>query len=223
MSTTDLFVELLIIGLGAAVWVLLLIFSIFGLSWLTFEQFTSLTVLLPMLGFIYVLGIVTDRMADAVFDRYFKLPLKRHYYPDDNDQDFRDRRYLYLKGGQLINLIDYGRSRLRICRGWCFNGVLIIIALNLFAWARIPSTALSVRLSVYGTVLMAILVGGLWLAWRQLTLNDYRKVRDQAADLRHFLGDKEVYETTTKQTEADTDTAKSTNDTTPTPPSQDNI
>lgn len=222
MSTTDLFVELLIIGLGAAVWVLLLIFSIFGLSWLTFEQFTSLTVLLPMLGFIYVLGIVTDRLADAIFDHYFKQSLKRQYYPDDNDQDFRDRRYLYLKGEQLINLIDYGRSRLRICRGWCFNGVLIILALNLFAWTRVSDTSLSIRLSVYGTLLMGLLVTGLWLAWKQLTLTDYRKVRDQAADLRHFLGDKEVYETTTKQAEADTNTSNATNDPPPAKPTQDN-
>ena len=30
MNTTDLFVELIIIGIGGAIWLLLLIFSVFG-------------------------------------------------------------------------------------------------------------------------------------------------------------------------------------------------
>lgn len=201
MSTTDLFVELLVIGLGAAVWVLLLILSIFGIDWFTFEQLTSVTVLVPALGFVYVLGIVTDRAADAIFDRYFKLPLKRLYYSEGSDQDFRDRRYVYVKSEYLTSLLEYGRSRLRICRGWCFNGVLIIIALNIFAWSQLSTSAVSWRLSIYGTLLMGVLVWGAWRAWRQLILDDYRKIKEQAADLRRFLGDKEVYETKVAEVE----------------------
>ena len=38
MSTTDLFVDLMVIGIGAAIWLILLIFSIFGYEWVPVDQ-----------------------------------------------------------------------------------------------------------------------------------------------------------------------------------------
>jgi len=39
MGTTDLFVELIVIGIGATAWVVLATFSIFGYEWAPLEQF----------------------------------------------------------------------------------------------------------------------------------------------------------------------------------------
>jgi hypothetical protein len=81
-------------------------------------------------------------------------------------------------------LLNYGRSRLRICRGWTINSVLILFSLNLFVWTRVVGYCLQVRLSVILSLIVGLFAWGNWFAWRDLTLTNYRKVRSQAAFLR---------------------------------------
>ena len=69
MSTTNLFVELIVIGIGAAIWVVLAALAVFGYSWVPLDQVFSTFAAAPFLGVVYVLGIILDRVADAVFER----------------------------------------------------------------------------------------------------------------------------------------------------------
>ncbi|NJN21306.1 MAG: hypothetical protein HC812_09070 [Leptolyngbya sp. RL_3_1] len=69
MSTTDLFVELLIIGVGAAIGLFLLVLTVFGYGWLAWDGLLSLPALLPILAIVYVLGIVVDRFSDRLFEK----------------------------------------------------------------------------------------------------------------------------------------------------------
>lgn len=50
MGTTDLFVELIVIGMGSTVWIFFLIISIFGFSWVDFNKLFSLPALFPFLS-----------------------------------------------------------------------------------------------------------------------------------------------------------------------------
>ncbi len=57
MSTASLFVELVVIGVGALSWVVLLVLSVFGWNWVPTERVFSSVALVPLLSLIYVFGI----------------------------------------------------------------------------------------------------------------------------------------------------------------------
>lgn len=179
MSTTDLFVELLIIGVGAAIGLFLLVLTVFGYGWLAWDGLLSLPALLPILAIVYVLGIVVDGFSDRLFEKIWHDNLFRHYYTDRQTY-FNDRRTLYLHAKNLADLLEYGRSRLRICRGWTVNSVLILISLNLFIWTQVPNGALRLKASLFSTLALAGFAYGNWSTWRILTLNSYRKIRQQS-------------------------------------------
>jgi hypothetical protein len=65
MNTTNLFVELLVIGIGGAIWILLILFSIFQFDSIDLQALQNWSALLPFLGFVYVLSIVLDRASDT--------------------------------------------------------------------------------------------------------------------------------------------------------------
>ena len=183
MNTTDLFVELIVIGVGATMWVVLLVLSLFGYAWVPFDHLFALPSLLPILAITYIFGIVTDRVADGLFDKVWKPRLAQQFYGQDGD-DYDDRRYIYLRSERLASLLEYGRSRLRICRGWFLNTLLILVSLNLFILRQIVGVSAKLAMIVFSNAFLVLLIYGLWFSWRQLTLADYRKVKRQSAWLR---------------------------------------
>lgn len=186
MSTTELFVELLIIGIGAAIWVVLLIFSAFGYSWFALEDWLSIAALIPSLAIIYVLGIVIDRLCDRLFEPIWQTPIYQQYY-DSRRAYFDDRRILYFYGKNLANLLEYGRSRLRICRGWSLNSVLIAISLNIFVWSQTFQTATRVKVTIFGTSAFLLFAFANWYVWLVLVKQSYRRVKEQSAFIRKQL------------------------------------
>ncbi|MGF1568721.1 MAG: hypothetical protein ACFCVD_11745 [Nodosilinea sp.] len=185
MSTTDLFVELIIIGMGSAIWIFFLATSIFSFSWVDSDKLFSLPALIPFLSLTYVIGIVIDRVADTLFEWIWAKKLLRKYY--ENRDDFHnDRRIIYIHEGRLAPLLEYGRSRLRICRGWALNSSLIFLTFNLFIWTRIPGFHLKIQASIFGSLFCIFLSYGTWFAWYKLALNDFRRVKEQANFLKQF-------------------------------------
>ena len=108
MNTTNLFVELIVIGAGATLWTLLLILSLFGYAWVPFGGLLSLPALIPILSVIYVLGIVVDRLADALFEQIWKEGLLASVYSqaNRNEQYRNDRRLLYTESDRLADLLE---------------------------------------------------------------------------------------------------------------------
>src|SRR5215210_8108672 len=130
MGTTNLFVELVVIGVGAMAWLCLLILTVFGWTWIPLEKLFSTTALLPLVSLIYLLGIVSDRIADSIFERFWVERLQLTRFANTNEYHVA-RRQILTGSERLSDLLEYGRSRMRICRGWTLNSVLIAIALNL--------------------------------------------------------------------------------------------
>ena len=164
-------------------WVALLVLSLFGYAWIPFDHLFALPSLLPILAITYIFGIVSAREADRLFDTLWKSALAKQFYGQDGD-DYDDRRYIYLRSERLASLLEYGRSRLRICRGWFFNTLLILVSLNLFILRQITGTSARVSMLVFSNLFLMLLIYGLWFSWRELTLADYRKVKRQSAWLR---------------------------------------
>jgi hypothetical protein len=139
MTTTHLFVELLVIGFGAVAWLFLFGAAIFGYHPAGLDpRVVSWTTLFPLLSIVYVLGILLDRVADWIFEP-FDARHREKYFGADKDAYFHARRTLVTKGPALWEHLEYGRSRLRICRGWAINFTLLLLAVDVFYLAQRPA------------------------------------------------------------------------------------
>jgi hypothetical protein len=182
MSTTNLFVELIVIGIGAAFWVVFVILSIFNYTWVPFDKLMSLPAIVPGLSVIYVLGIVVDRLADWVFHfRAESLCLK---WFRSLEEYYTARTLIYTRSESLRELFEYSRSRLRICRGWVINCILIVCGLNLFIWFRLSPSDGRLKLSIFGSLSLGLFALGAWHAWYGLASNEYRRLLEQSTLLK---------------------------------------
>jgi hypothetical protein len=149
MNTTTLYAELIVVGSGATIFIVLLFYSLFGdSSW--FGKLGGLTSignvvsLIPVLSVFYLLGIVISNVAYLLFkSREEKLrnekfsDIKREY-EEIRKKELSDiyeeiRNTLYTSAHKdLIDEFEFRRSKIRICRGWFINSILIIIALTTY-------------------------------------------------------------------------------------------
>jgi len=180
MSTTNLFVELIVIGVGASIWLTLLVLALFGYDWVPVGQLLSPAAAVPLIAVVYLLGIVSDRLADAAFQRIWTDDLRGSFFKDRREY-YNARRIILTQSERLSDLLEYGRSRLRICRGWAFNSVLIAVTLNMFVWMQFADHRLAWPVSAFVSVIMLALSAASWFAWRKLAMNEYRKIDEQAA------------------------------------------
>lgn len=90
MGTTELLVELEAIGIGAVSWAVLGTFAIFGYKWVPLDQLLSVSALIPFLSFVCVMGIITDRIADVIFESIGTKGIQRKHYSSSNVQETTD-------------------------------------------------------------------------------------------------------------------------------------
>ena len=146
MNTTTLYAELIVVGSGATLFIVLLFYSLFGnLSWFSklggLTSIGSVVSLIPVLSVFYLLGIVISNVAYLLFKsrekgrRHKKLSRIKHEYERIRGEKISDiyediRTTLFTSNHtELIHEFEFRRSKIRICRGWFINSILIIIAL----------------------------------------------------------------------------------------------
>lgn len=124
MATTQLFVELLIIGIGVAIWLAFLGAVVFRLPWESPLPELRGIHLAALAGVAYVVGIVVDRLAWSGF-RFVESRHRDRVFGVDHDPPAEDREKLVqTSSSSLRDQIAYNRSRLRICRSWILNFAL---------------------------------------------------------------------------------------------------
>lgn len=187
MNTTNLFVELIVIGVGAAIWTLSLLVAAFGYSWVFNEVFSSPGGVGLLIGVVYVLGIITDRIADGLFERWVSKHFRRAVYGGDSTRFYEDRRLLLLKASPCAELFEYGRSRMRICRGWTLNSALAVLAVNILIWSRYSLRSDAFTMAFIASSAFLLLGTGACYAWCQLKRTEYIKTRETADFLRKQL------------------------------------
>lgn len=185
MSTTNLFVELIVIGVGAAIWFSLLVLTFFGYEWIPVERLLSLPATLPMLSIVYLFGVLTDRMADVTFEKLFAHANRVKVYGKDNTrQYYLDRDLILDKSERFSEEYEYSRSRQRIARGWTLNAAAIAIALNLFLWTNLQDRQQTLRISLFFTLFLILLAMASRFSWQRLSETQYKKVMHHAIYLR---------------------------------------
>jgi len=72
MATTAVFAEILIVSLEVEAWLVLALLSVFGTRWIELAEVKDFATLLTVLvlALAYVLGIIVDRLADTLLDRF---------------------------------------------------------------------------------------------------------------------------------------------------------
>lgn len=183
VTTTNLFVELVVIGVGAACWLCLLICGVFGVDVVAADVLQPYPVLVALLAVVYLLGIISDRIADFVFDKLFSSRLREIHFNDK--RDYQDsRRLVFNRSGRLADMHDYGRTRIRICRGWALNALIIAISLNVFLHNQSTRADWHQSAQTWGTSGCLLLSAASWWSWRLLCLTEYLKIKEHAEFLR---------------------------------------
>ena len=196
MSTTNLFVELVVIGIFAAAWVTMALLACFGIPNLPWSQIPALVAAVPILAVVYVLDIITDRLADGLFEKVFVYRLRMDRFSGSEwrslrdsdlkrlsqraDEKYRDLKLQILSGpDRIAELGEYARSRARICRGVAFNGAIAVIVMNVWmATAVPPSFGWADGLTANAGVLLIVV--GAWYSWRSITISGLEKMEGQA-------------------------------------------
>ncbi|MFB7058714.1 hypothetical protein ACFCXT_37025 [Streptomyces vinaceus] len=127
------------------------------------------------LAFSYALGILVDRGADVLLASKRRV-IRAQYFDSNADYD-RARQFISTRP-ELVARADYARSRMRICRGWTLNSILLFGALA-FLLGRCHFEARSV-LIVVSVATGGILGFGFYVAWRNITVTSYAKLAHQA-------------------------------------------
>lgn len=179
MSTTNLFVELIVIGLGALAALMLTTMTIFGYEWIPWDKLTSSTMLIPFISVTYLLGIIIDRFADQIYNSWKReLRLKQFR---NNDEYHQARTFVYqFANEQIILLFIYGRSRLRISRSWSINCIFLIITIPVFIWFRCSqlSNNTKILITIFSTLVFGAGTLATYLTWNKLAKNDYKRLAE---------------------------------------------
>lgn len=188
MNTTAIFVELIVMGVGATLFLASVVFSILGYDWLPLNYIVSLPAALPALSIIYVLGIIFDRSADRLF-RVFDRPLRLKCF-SESDEYYEARSAL---SGIRHQLQEYGKSRIRICRSWTLVWFLLGFVLPIFILGRVhlPVSHKLAWVAFVGCECLSLLT---FHAWWLISCDNYKML---SADLR------KAKDVTNNQTEGD--------------------
>lgn len=175
MSTTAVFVELLIIGLESLVWLSLLISSLFGLGWMTtisatFEKvgvFATITVI----GLAYVVGIVVDEICDSLIEPWAKR-IRDSVQSDTKLKMWDVQAYVFSHSEVATSQLGYMRSRLRILRSSIFNIALVVVFALVFLWTRAVITVdLKAALTWFISIVGLLSVSCALFVYRRITLS----------------------------------------------------
>ncbi|WP_326647259.1 hypothetical protein [Streptomyces sp. NBC_01750] len=178
VAATAMFVEVLVVGIGFLTGLGVLAAAIAGPD--------NSRQLAPVAGtplaagaalaFAYALGILIDRAADTVLAPV-RRRLRTQSFPTSSA--YAQARLTLTGIPALAARADYARSRLRICRGWMFNSILLTVATDLALW-RYPVEHRFLLLAT-ATVLGTLAAVGFYLSWHTITATGYRKLAAQTA------------------------------------------
>jgi hypothetical protein len=179
MSTTNLFIELLIIGYMSCVWLAMLLAALFGPPpvgvILNFLEKAQLLVVIVLTSFAYFLGVLVDRLADTALGRWDELIQNRVRQPNE-PSILEMQASLFVQAPESVARFGYQQNRLRVVRAAVFNIGLLLISFLLFVILQ-PSHRPAL------TVGWAIMVVGLiiWVAtvftYFRVTLSYWQRTR----------------------------------------------
>ena len=201
MNTTNIFVELVVIGFHALIGIAIIVLALVGYRDLDVEKLLTINLALPVLATAYILGILIDRVSDRMFiSQDYKM---RPAGNEANLPSFLTMRYYILhKSSDIYAQLEYIRSRLRIARASIFNFILLTLAVLLFVWLQLAKSFTTQNLIIiFASILIigAILTLASYQSWLGLvrsysisTTRAYTLLRDEETKSRIEENIKEI-------------------------------
>lgn len=181
MNSTNYVLELMISGISNVLWIVLLAFSFWGEEIdYSFIEGRELIISIVLLPIVYVIGIITDRLSDELFEKFF--PLRKKYFNDINEHRSA-LAAVYRNSEALTKLFEYGRMRTRICRNWSVNGIFILITVLIFIWSdslQIESFSTKIQVSIFSLIILGGSVVAAFYAWKKLNLKEFSFLKLQS-------------------------------------------
>lgn len=175
MTTTHLIVELLIIGFGAVVWLVLLAASIFNYTFQNILPNINSAILPPIIGISYVLGVIIDRIAYSLFARLDRKNKDKIITSDNWPEIYFIERHVINNSEAFKNQILYNRSRLRICRSWIINFTLIAITFAIWAYKVINLVPIVILIFSLLCISLSVLT---FFVWYKLSEDHYKNLKE---------------------------------------------
>ena len=177
MSTTALFIELLITGVQAAIWLALLILCLFGFDWVNPERLKGFEVMFAviLLPIVYPAGIFIDYLADRLFNPW-EMKIRKAYNLKNTQTALK--LLVEIKDQTLASHFTYIRSRIRISRSSALNFALLTISSVCFTVIRLRNIP---GFPFWKTLLLEVIMGLSLtalaaLAWREINHSNYKWV-----------------------------------------------
>lgn len=168
MKTTELFAELLVIGAGSFSACLLALATIHPDIVSIVDSGTPLSVI-TALALLYLLGILTDRFADGVFDRLSNRRRGSSAAEVDAWKIERDKVFENQPFWSARSI--YAKSRIRVVRGWALNSIFLAISSAVFMAKGSCDICTKESAIVVGVVFTLLCVSCVW-AWRKMDLEE---------------------------------------------------
>jgi len=97
------------------------------------------------------------------------------------------RTYTYTYAtDKIVNLFEYGRSRIRISRSWFINNLMLIFSIPIFVWTQFANVPFTLRLSItfFGLIVFSVFSIATFITWKKLVINDYQRLLETYTFLR---------------------------------------
>lgn len=165
METTALYVEYIVIGMETLSWIIMTVFIIIGNSFKEILKYCISNILPSIIAIIlcYVLGLVTDRIADKLFE-------KRRKNIKDNFEFQAQTSIAIWEDYSNSSYANFTLSRIRILRSTTINSVFIGL-LSVF----LSYKYYGIGLSVFALFICTCMFLGSNSAHKNLLNNYYRK------------------------------------------------
>jgi hypothetical protein len=189
MNFTALFVELLMVGIGTATWLVLFLSAILKYKFDTMILTDNKALIGTLIATVYVLGIVMDRLIRDIFKSATEAKAKQKVFTDEKVKHIKEiapgidehnlamelEKLIRSRSQSLASKIDYNRSRFRICRGWVLH--FILIGISFMCWnARVQVLPVTTAMWLLGVdVLFLVLT---WRATRLLAEDNQRDLME---------------------------------------------
>lgn len=167
------------------IWLALLVFTALGFPPSEFGEAILFASAIPLLATTYVAGIIWDRVVDYVFEKIWVERWRLEFFPNKYDY-YNARRKILTKSERLSDLLEYGRSRMRICRSWTLNSILIGLSLNILLFEKFLGNDNFEILVITATSISVAFSIGAWFAWASLVKTEYRKIKEQSLYLKEI-------------------------------------
>jgi len=155
MNTTNIFVELVVIGFHTLIGIGIIVLALVGYRNIETEKLLTINLALPVLAIAYIFGILIDRVSDRIF-----LAQDYKMRPAGSEADLPSfltmRYYILHKSSDVYAQLEYIRSRLRIARASVFNFMLMTLALLLFVWFQFGKSFTVQNLIILCAVILVI-------------------------------------------------------------------